>query len=292
MKIDTHIHAAPNRIEKAAPHWNPKACYCAEPEELIGHLAAQGISKAILMSGGEKNHSELVNNDACLLMSHTHPGVLYWMCNFEPENPETVMDRMARYQEQGAVGVGELIINQWLNSPFLGEIFRCAEKLRLPVTFHMSPEPGYGYGVCDHAGLPILEECLQRYPDLIFMGHSQVFWLEISADCPREGNGERSAMGRGKVIPGRVPELLEKYPNLYCDLSAFSGSMAILRDEEYGLYFLEKYQNRLCYATDTMNRYEVFPLGSFLDGAFHDGRLSAVAYDKITHENAAKIYGI
>ncbi len=40
-------------------------------------------------------------------------------------------------------------------------------------------------------------------------------------------------------------ELLRKYPNLYADLSALSGANAILRDPEYGVKFLDEFQDRL-----------------------------------------------
>ena len=47
---------------------------------------------------------------------------------------ETPYDRMARCKEQGAVGVGELAVNQWLDSPFLTALFAAAQRLELPVT--------------------------------------------------------------------------------------------------------------------------------------------------------------
>ena len=59
-----------------------------------------------------------------------------------------------------------------------------------------------------------------------------------------------------------VPELFSKYPNLYGDLSANSGGQAIMRDSEFGLKFLEKYSDRLFFATDMVNTDMVFPLGS------------------------------
>lgn len=176
-------------------------------------------------------------------------------------------------------------------SAFINYFSRLAPCLGHDGTFRAGiSQPSDSYGICDRAGLPLLEETLKDHPDLILFGHSQVFWLEISADCPKEGNQARSAMGRSPVIPGRVEELMDRYPNLCGDLSAYSGSMAILRDEEYGLYFLEKFQDRLCYATDTMNRYQVFPLGEFLDKAVETGRLSRAAYEKITYGNAQRIF--
>ena len=98
-------------------------------------------------------------------------------------------------------------------------------------------------------------------------------------------------MGRGPVTPGgRVPALLAACPNLYADLSAFSASCAILRDEAFGLAFLETWQDRLLYGTDTLNRHQVFPLGRFLDRAVADGRLSRTAYEKICRENARQLF--
>lgn len=189
------------------------------------------------------------------------------------------------------MGIGELAVNEWMDSPRLEAVFAAAETLGLPVTIHMSPEPGYQYGVCDRPGLPLLEQTLRRHPGLRLLGHSQLFWLEISGDCPRQGNDARSRMGRGPVTPGgRVPALLAACPNLYADLSAFSASCAILRDEAFGLAFLETWQDRLLYGTDTLNRHQVFPLGRFLDRAVADGRLSRTAYEKICRENARQLF--
>ena len=56
---------------------------------------------------------------------------------------------------------------------------------------------------------------------------------------------------------------MRRYPNLCADLSAYSATCAILRDEAFGLAFLEKFQNQLLYATDTLNRYQTFPAGYF-----------------------------
>ncbi len=59
-------------------------------------------------------------------------------------------------------------------------LFRHAEKLGLPVTFHIGPQIGGCYGLYDEPGLPQLERTLQKYPGLYFLGHSQPFWAEIS----------------------------------------------------------------------------------------------------------------
>lgn len=293
-KIDTHVHAALVKTPtKGGDPRHPEQHYVATPGELRPHLEAQGICHAVLMSSGEtEGAAGGADNAGCRAIAAAHPEWFSWMCNFDARDPATVADRMARCKAQGAVGVGELTINEWLDSPMLQAVLAAAAGQGLPVTVHMSPRPGMGYGVCDHWGLPLLEQALADRPRLMLVGHSQLFWMEISGDCPKD-DAARSGYGRGPVVPGgRVPALLDRYPNLYADLSAYSASCAILRDEAFGLAFLEKYQDRLFYATDTLNSHQIYPLGKFLDDAAADGRLNPDAYRKICRDNARRVYGL
>ena len=88
----------------------------------------------------------------------------------------------------------------------------------------------------------------------------------------------------------RIEVLFPERCNLYGDLSAYSASCAILRDEEFGLAFLEENQDRLLFGTDTLNKHQIFPLGKFLDRAVAEGRLSTIAYEKICRENARQLF--
>lgn len=292
-KIDVHIHGALKRIETPGSNTrHPEQSYIADAEELRRHLEQQQIKRAILLSSGEGTSDFLrcANNQECMEICSKQNGFFSWMCNFDPVSCETITDRMKEYKKQGAVGVGELMINEWIDSPILGAIFAAAEQYELPVTAHMSPEPGMGYGICDQWGLPLLEGMLDKHPDLNYVGHSQTFWMELSGDCPKDSRG-RNGFGKGNVIPGgRILSLMNQYPNLYADLSAYSGSCAILRDEDFGLEFLENYQDRLLYGTDTLNQHQVFPVGNFLDQVVTDGRLSRRTYEKICFLNAQKLY--
>ena len=65
-----------------------------------------------------------------------------------------------------------------------------------------------------------------------------------------------------------------------------------MRDAEFGLNFLEKYSDRLFFATDMVNTDMVFPLGSWLDEQFELGNISKDAYEKICYKNAQNIFGI
>lgn len=286
QKIDLHLHLSLEPVPRSG------SMFISSYEEMLPHLAGLGIEKGVLMSAGESPGSPFGSNAANRAIAAADPLHYAWMCNLDPVHPETVRDRLAEYKSQGAVGIGELMINRRLDDPFLQAVFAAAGELELPVTFHMSPEVGYSYGVVDDPGLPLLEECLRRYPHTKFLGHSQTFWIEISAAAPT-AKEERNQWGKGPVVPGgRVPELFAKYPNLYGDLSANSGGCAVMRDPAFGLAFLERYAGRLFFATDMVNTEMVFPLGAWLDEQAERGALSRDAYEKICRCNAQRVFGL
>ena len=284
-KIDLHLHLTPFQIPKLGK------MNLTSGKNMLPHLEELGIAKGVLMSSGEKGlpfGTNEANKKICRQFSDRYA----WMCSLSPKSKVPVFDRLAKFKAEGAIGIGELTYNRKLSNPFLQEIFAAAEKLDMPITMHMSPEEGYSYGVVDEPGLPLLEGVLKDYPKLKILGHSQTFWIEMSGDAPKDREG-RNSWGDGPVVPGgRVPELFEKYPNLYGDLSANSGSRAIMRDPEFGLAFLEKYADRLFFATDMVNADMVFPLGAWLDEQVACGNLSREAYNRICFENAQRIFGL
>ena len=284
-KIDLHLHLTPFQIPKLGK------MNLASAGNMIPHLEELGIEKGVLMSSGEKG-MPFGTNKANKKICDKFPGRYYWMCSISPKSKEPVYDRLARFKAEGAIGIGELTYNHKLTDPFLQEVFAAAEKLDMPITMHMSPEEGYSYGVVDDPGLPMLEDVLRKFPKLKILGHSQTFWIEMSGDAPKDKEG-RNSWGSGPIVPGgRVPELFEKYPNLYGDLSANSAGQAIMRDEAFGLAFLETYADRLFFATDMVNTDMVFPLGGWLDAQLAAGKLSQRAYDQICFGNAQRVFGL
>ena len=133
---------------------------------------------------------------------------------------------------------------------------------------------------------------LAKHPKLKLVGHSQCFWSEISADVTKETRGNYPT---GKVIPGRIVELMRNYENLYCDLSAGSGANALMRDPEFAYKFLEEFQDRIYYGADICiaecynNLLTKTP--SFLDDAMLNGKISNTTYKKICRENALRLLG-
>lgn len=284
-KIDIHLHLSERPIPDGL------GMKISSGAEMLPHLDELGIGFGIIMSSGE-TQAMFGSNASCRRIAEQYPDRYAWMCGLDETEPETVYERLKQYREEGAVGVGELAVNHRLDHPFLEAVFQAAEALGLPVLFHMSPEEGFQYGVVDEPGLPLLERALNKYPKLIFIGHSQPFWHEISGDAGKSRE-ERYEWGKGPVTPGgRLDQLFEKYPNLYGDLSANSGGCAMMRDEAFGLAFLEAWKDRLMFGTDMVNVDMEFPLGGWLDQKVEEGALSFAACQAIVSGNAKRIFGL
>ena len=284
-KFDIHLHM---RLEKPAEGETSLLGYA---EQMLPHLEKQGIFKGVIQAFGEGQRG-LGTNEECAAICKKYPGKLFWMCAPDDCDPDSLHEKIAVWKALGAVGIGELMVNKPLNDPFYKKLFQVAQMLNLPVLFHMSPAVGHKYGVVDEPGLPLLEQCLQEFPEVAFIGHSQPFWHEISGDADPSIEA-RDSWGKGPVKPGgRLITLFEKYPNLYGDLSANSGGRAIMRDKAFGLSFLEQFHSRLMFGTDTLNTTQEFPLGQWLDEMASTGKLSQIAYENICHNTAEKLLNI
>jgi predicted TIM-barrel fold metal-dependent hydrolase len=141
----------------------------------------------------------------------------------------------------------------------------------------------------DDVGLPKLEKVLAKFPNLTFLGHSQPFWAEISADVTQQN---RNSYPKGPVTPGRVPELMRRYPNLCGDMSAGSGFNAVSRDPSFGYEFMDEFQDRLFFGTDICAPHNETPLVGYLNDAVAQGKISREVYDKITSKNAIRLLGL
>ena len=202
-KIDIHLHLSERPIPDGL------GMKISSGAEMLPHLDELGIGFGIIMSSGEKQ-AMFGSNASCRRIAEQYPDRYAWMCGLDETEPETVYERLKQYREEGAVGVGELAVNHRLDHPFLEAVFQAAEALGLPVLFHMSPEEGLQYGVVGEPGLPLLERALNKYPKLIFIGHSQPFWHEISGGAGKSRE-ERYEWGKGPVTPGgRLGQLFEK----------------------------------------------------------------------------------
>jgi len=234
-------------------------------------------------------------NEEILEIADRFPGRFIPFCNIHPraiDNSPTapLSDVMKKYKDKGCKGIGEVTVNMPFNDPYMLNFFKHVEIAGLPLTFHIAHCIDNVYGIYDEPGLPLLEETLQKFPGIKFFGHSQSFWAEIGT--LREVNDRAGYPDYPIDAEGSVPKLMRKYPNLHGDISAGSGYYAITRDMDFGLKFLEEFQDRLYFGTDIANVPQDLPQIPFFKKLKAEKLISKEAYEKITWKNAVKLFDL
>ena len=287
-KIDAHAHAYVTDFKDKSFGYMP------DPARLTEVYAELGVTQALLLPlTAPERRSFYCPTEHVMAIAAADPGTFRFAMGLDPRMlhdgvRSDFSPLIEYYLQKGAVSVGEMQANIPFDSPLFDNLFRQLEAYRLPVTLHLSPAVGHEYGVVDAPGLPGLERALKKFPDLILIGHSQSFWAHISTDVDAE---RMKGYPAGPVTPGRIWELLEAYPNLYCDLSAGSGYNALTRDEEKGLRFLERFSDRLMFACDLCDPAKTPPLAAWLDRQYLAGNLGTKAYLDICRNTAIRVFG-
>ncbi len=280
-KIDIHVHCS-----KDAGH-QINSQELINMDQMIKSMEKRGIDKSVLMSSSAKD-TDLLSNDELRQICQESDSFYYMsMVDFGQD----INKQLKREKDLGSIGLGELVYNKAFNSPEIYKLLQAAEKLEMPVLFHLSPQIGKYYGIYDLKGLPYLEEALKRFKNLIFIGHSQAFWCEISK-YDDKNSAFRDSYPKGPVDEGRIGELMRKYPNLYADLSANSGANAIMRDKDYGISFIKEFSDRLFFGTDTFNKDQEFPLDSYLEKLGQEGLIDKEDLEKIYYKNFERVFKI
>jgi predicted TIM-barrel fold metal-dependent hydrolase len=291
-KIDIHAHCV------AWPEYQPKymndGTTKLDPPGLFEKFYDKlNIEKGVLLPGVSPEASmSLVSSSECKYLSDLYPDRLYWFCNVDPRAISNTDDAnlgylLEHYMALGAKGVGEITVNLYADDPKLDNLFGYCAELSLPVTVHIAPKLGGYYGIVDEIGLPCIEKMLKKHPKLKLLGHSQPFWCEIGKITEEE----RNIYPKGKVSGVRLPELMRKYENLYCDLSAGSGANAMMRDREHAAKFIAEFADRLLYGCDICSKINTFPFDfdAFLTSMRESGEISVENYRKIVRGNAIKL---
>ena len=292
-KIDIHCHVA------AFPQYQ-------NPDNPYNNLSAEGFIKehdklnvdlgVILPIVSPECMSGTGSNFLAKLVTDQFPERFTWFCNLDPRggrnSSKTDFSRtLNHYKKLGAKGVGELTAGLYADDPMMDNLLRHCVECDMPVLVHIAPQLGGAYGIVDELGLPRIEKMLKKHPDLKLIGHSACFWSEISADNTNE---IRNKYPEGKVKEGRLAELMREYGNLYCDLSAGSGSNAMMRDPEYAAKFMSEFSDRIYYGTDICYAGQSFQYSfdEFLTKMVDNKMLSQDDYEKIIRKNAEKLLGI
>jgi len=201
----------------------------------------------------------------------------------DPRDPQAINKLRAAVKIYGVRICGELKLRMMYDNPDAIRMFKECGKLNIPVMVHIDyefdretnhPWPNFWYG----GGIEAFERAVKACPETTFLGHAPGFWAHISGD----DQFDKTSYPKGPVIEGgKVLEMLDKYPNLYGDISAGSGNNAISRDREFGKAFIIKYQDRLLYARDYFDSVH----REFIDSLGLDKEV----LDKIYYKNALKL---
>ena len=287
MLIDIHIHTwKPRRTTL------PASFDFATPDQTIEMLDDLGIDMTVVLPMVSPEAAyPFVTPEEAMDICREHPKRLIPFANLDPRmcrnTPQADFRPVLRsFKEDGFKGIGEYVPNLPFDDPRNMNVFAQVEEVGLPLTFHIATNLRGFYGCYDDLGLPRLEKVLTTFPNLTLLGHSQAFWSEISADVTNENRG---AYPEGKVTPGRVVELMRRYPNLHGDLSAGSGFNAINRDPEFGYAFLEEFQDRLFFGTDICTYKQKAPIVPYFRELREKKLIAEEAYEKIAWKNADRL---
>ncbi len=272
--IDVHTHIG--RIWRGRPHLTAG--------KLVRWMDRHGIERACVLA--IENPEELhyyVPTTYVLRSCRRYPDRLTPFCNVDPriENSSPSTDFQSiigDYVEAGARGFGECLAGLPIDDPRHLALFKACGRLGLPVIVHIDH-----LRCTDRLGLPGLRRVLKECSRTVFIAHALHWWAEISADVREE---DRGSYPERPVVPGgAVEEIFKEFPNIHADLSARSGYNALTRSPEFGRKFLERWHERLLFATDYLMPGQKCPIIDYI----RQVDISRKARRRITRDNALRL---
>ncbi len=284
MFIDIHAHAYKRPVVgvEGVPVFSA-------PEQLLARYEDLQIERAVLLPliGPEVYLSQ--SNEEIIETAEDFAGRFIPFCNVDPRamtnSADAPLGNLLRYyKDLGCKGIGEVMPNLPFLHPMVQNLFKHVQDVGFPLIFDISTRIGGAYGLYDDPGLPQLETCLQRFPDLKILGHGPPFWAEIGQlEKPEDRAGYPPYPIKEE---GVVPKLMRRYPNLYGDLSAGSGYNALARDPAYAVQFLNEFHDRLFFGTDICAPDQPAPQAAFLLELKNAREISPPVFAGIARNNA------
>ncbi len=244
-------------------HSHPYAESLADVDQWVKNMDAVGIEKTIILT--KATGAEF---DSLYKVYSKYPDRFEVWCGFDytgydkPGYGPAAVKELERCFKEGARGVGELgdkgkglfycepkAYGMHLDDPRMDPLLEKCAELGMPVNIHVA-DPIWMYepmdstndglmnaydwrldnqpGIVGHDGMvDILENAVKRHPNTTFISCH-------FANCSNDLN--------------KLGALLDKYPNLYADISARYAETAPI--PRFVKKFYEKYQDRLLYGTD------------------------------------------
>ena len=275
--VDVHTHLGQT--------WNSTEVLTAD--ELLRWMDANEIAQAVVLPlVSPESSSYPLTTDFVLAETKPHRERLIPFCSVDPRTSyrgglDGLVDMLKRYVDEGAKGFGEHKPGVAIDDPRNMTIYAACGELKLPLL--VSPGRAAQHR---RAGTARARAALKEFPDTRFIGHGPGWWASIGGNVtPRDLAGYPD----GPVAPGgAIDRLMDKYPNLYGDLSAGSGAGAISRDVEFGREFLIRRADRLMFGTDFLSPGQEVPQLTL----FRTLDLPAEVQRKIFRDNARRAAGL
>ena len=191
-----------------------------------------------------------------------------------------LLEILKRYQDAGCRGIGEHKTGMFFDAPQNLYLYEAATEAGLPILFHLDDIRNP-----DTPGLPRLERVLKMFPTLPLIGHAAGFWASICAAASYEDFGRYPEIPKPVVPGGALDRLMDKYPNLYGDLSEPGGEKAIARDPAFGREFIIRHANQLLFGTDVLMPEQKIPQFELLSSL----NLPADVQRKVYRDNALRL---
>lgn len=275
--VDVHTHLGRT--------WNTTQWLSAEA--LLRWMDANEVSQAVVLPLVNPEASSYpITTDFVLEATRPHRDRLVPFCSIDPRTSYQgghagLVKMLTAYREAGCRGFGEHKPGLPIDHPRNMALYAACGEVGLPVLFHLDSQRN-----TDAPGLPGLEKVLRELPGVVLIGHGPGFWASISGDVTAEGLG---GYPKGPVAEGgALDRLMDKYPNLYGDLSAGSGANAIARDLDFGRAFLVRRSDRLMFGTDYLSPNQQIPQWD----VFARLDLPQDVQARIFRDNARKLLGL
>lgn len=275
--VDVHTHLGQT--------WNSTETLSAR--QLLRWMDAADIAQAVVLPLINPEASSYpLTTDFVLRETRPFRDRLIPFCSIDPRTSyrgghKGLVAMLRRYIDAGAKGFGEHKPGIPIDDPRNLALYAACAEVKLPLLFHLDNQRN-----TDKPGLPGLERALQQAPQCVFIGHGPGWWASISGDVSQADLG---GYPKGDPTPGgAIDRLMEKYPNLYGDLSAGSGARAIQRNLQFGREFLIRRADRLMFGTDFLTPEQNVPqleLYATID-------LPEQVQRKVFRENARKLLGV
>ncbi len=262
-------------------------------EHLLLHQKAMGVTTTIILPAGTymdrpSTHNGKSNGlaakcattEAARDFAKAHADGYLWAAN-EVTDLDTAPAEIEKWLKQGACMIGEQKFMVECDSAESQKLYELAAAYKVPILLHFQH-------LTYNLGYDRFHTMLAKFPNTNFIGHAQAFWGNIDKNHDPKVN-----YPKGKITPGGLTDrFLADYPNMFADMSAGSGLLALTRDEEHTRGFFDRHQDKVLYGSDCADHLGRGPgcQGAATIAAIRKLASSKAIERKILFENSRKLF--